>query len=425
MALPGDQAVAQAVENLGDAMVAVQGSLIGGTAPVVFGGPDPQVRFRNPAGADVFQAATVQGAAGTGQTARWTWNTLTNVVGRGDFNWTVFNNVFETDVNPVGWFGYNIDPNGVKPLPGEGAVWTGMEGYYNAGGGVVLLEWYAGFGLPSNPTQFRWLMATFDRANGTTTTFIAGDSVSIKMRDPADKASDAYSKQAFVAFPGDYTFNAVSNSTNAGCTLRLVPQGTTGTSTFRMGYGATANAFNIAQVTATHTEIRVNNRIVMNMYDTFGGNNPTVCISKSLSDNSAAIFAHAPATTLFAAKFAGSDNTVRSGATPRGLPFVNTASLAASGTTIGTSAVLSAGLTLVTSADANNTAVRLPAAADGDGETLRVFNSDTSRTVLVFPNTIAEQINNGSPGASFSVAPGRSCEFVRYSSTRWVAFYGA
>ena len=71
---------------------------------------------------------------------------------------------------------------------------------------------------------------------------------------------------------------------------------------------------------------------------------------------------------------------------------------------------------------AGQTAVRLPA-DQPLGAPVGVYVS-TATAALVFPPT-GGNINEGAANASFSVAQARLATFVRVSSTKWLAQYGA
>jgi hypothetical protein len=94
---------------------------------------------------------------------------------------------------------------------------------------------------------------------------------------------------------------------------------------------------------------------------------------------------------------------------------------AGAGTALATGTALTAGICNVTTA-AGETAVVLPAAYT-PGVPIVVVNGSAT-AALLFPGTSAQKINNGSAGASFSVAQNKPV-VCHFDGTNWIAVLSA
>lgn len=102
--------------------------------------------------------------------------------------------------------------------------------------------------------------------------------------------------------------------------------------------------------------------------------------------------------------------------TPPGMPIVPTATLAAAGSVQGDAALVAAGFTLVTGADATK-GVKLPLASPG--LRVEIKNSDAANAILkIWPNT-SDAINALGANNSFSIAAKTSVTLVAYDATTW------
>lgn len=107
------------------------------------------------------------------------------------------------------------------------------------------------------------------------------------------------------------------------------------------------------------------------------------------------------------------------------LPQVNGGvdSITAAGTTLGAGTALTGAVNLVTTAG-GATAVVLPAKGDYPSQPI-VVQVITSTTGLVFPPSASVAINQGSAGASFSVAQSKTATFIQVSATQYIATLSA
>lgn len=93
------------------------------------------------------------------------------------------------------------------------------------------------------------------------------------------------------------------------------------------------------------------------------------------------------------------------------------------GTALSGGAALTGAVNNVTTAG-GQTAVVLPARTDFPSSPV-IVHVNSATTGLVFPPSSTVAINEGSAGASFSVAQGKTAIFIQTSATQYIALLGA
>lgn len=92
--------------------------------------------------------------------------------------------------------------------------------------------------------------------------------------------------------------------------------------------------------------------------------------------------------------------------------------ISAAGTTLATGTALTASTSLVSTA----TSLQGVVMANGDvGDSVIVFNDNTGVTIVVYPPTSSQQINQLSAGTGMNLANNTFVELYKVSSTRWIA----
>lgn len=92
--------------------------------------------------------------------------------------------------------------------------------------------------------------------------------------------------------------------------------------------------------------------------------------------------------------------------------------ISAAGTTLATATALTTSTNLVGTATALQ-GVSLPNGEIGDS--VVVFNDGSGATIVVYPPTSSQQINQLSAGSGVQLANNVSCEFTKVTATRWIA----
>lgn len=98
---------------------------------------------------------------------------------------------------------------------------------------------------------------------------------------------------------------------------------------------------------------------------------------------------------------------------------VPTTAISAAGTTLATATALSVVTNLVSTATVGQ-GVKLPTAATTNDWCI-VFNDNTGTTIVVYPDTSSNKINQMAAGTGINLPNNTSCIFQKVSSTRWIA----
>ncbi len=98
---------------------------------------------------------------------------------------------------------------------------------------------------------------------------------------------------------------------------------------------------------------------------------------------------------------------------------VPTTAISAAGTTLATATALTVTTNLVSTATVGQ-GVKLPTAASVN-DWCCVYNDATGTTIVVYPDTSSNKINQMTAGTGISLGNNTSCLFMKVSSTRWVA----
>jgi hypothetical protein len=236
----------------------------------------------------IIKVAPHTGASARPQTARVIFPSNLGEADKGDFYLVSHNGEFNSERNPIQWWTYNCLPEGSKVITTEAGSFVGQEGYYEPGGGV-LLEQYMGYIPKDTTTQMRWLMSTFARADNSTTTFIAGDSISFKGRNDAVKTTD-FNETWLQLFRSNYTFYGFGGDV----VLKLDPPTGQGAQ-FVLGHGTTDSAAVIKTNTANQLEISINGASVARFYNAFGAGQPAMSLG-GIDNNDAALVVQTRAT---------------------------------------------------------------------------------------------------------------------------------
>lgn len=391
-------------------------------------GPNPIWTVKDESGDTIAVLSSYQGASASPQSLRMQMPNNLGENDKGEFNLVVQNGLFNSKRNPTLWLTYNCLPDGSKIIAGEHASFLGFEGYYNDGA-FNLAEQYFGYMPTGSTTQMRWLMTTFNRADNSTTTFIAGDAISIKGRNDANKTTD-FNETWLQFFRNNYTFQGYG----AADTVLTINPPTGQGAQFVLGHGDTAAAATLKTNAATQMEVVIGATSVARFYDFFG--QPAMAVG-GIDSNDAALVAQtkavdAPAIILRARNSqtanifegrASNGTTVNFALNRAGLPTTRVAGLSANTNVRSTAAAIVAPFSNVSSANTSNTAIGLPT-PNAAGETYEGFNSSV-RTVLLFPAGASDTVNGGSGGASINIPTLKPFRAIALSTTEWAVIVGS
>ncbi len=98
---------------------------------------------------------------------------------------------------------------------------------------------------------------------------------------------------------------------------------------------------------------------------------------------------------------------------------VPTTGISAAGTTLATATALAVVTNLVSTATVGQ-GVKLPTGATTN-DWCCVYNDATGTTIVVYPDTSSNRINQMTAGTGISLANNTGCIFIKVSSTRWIA----
>lgn len=359
---------------------------------------------------------------------------------------------FNTLWNAITWVCGNINSDGVKDDINLPAWAIGGEMRYDDGtGGVVgnvLAEIYGLFvaqGQDGSTKQRRVWMFTQNQSSYFVNGTFASDAFTFFMRPDSTVATDGdLSTVALSWFPNNFSLRPVNDADNvveirarSGRVAKLfLGSGTNNSRVWFESQGNSGSDAQILQIKAAYSG--QSDQTIMRFYrQRFSDTDATGSIAiGGIDENTATVVVQSPvddlttyrlkarasqtANLLEAQTSTGTNRfVVDSGARVSG-NFLAVASLSANGTTISSTAVLSAAYTLADTADASNTAFRLPAASSSNvGMVLKGRNVNASRAILIFPNTGIQQINALSAGSSISVAIGQGFEAVCETASRW------
>jgi hypothetical protein len=209
---------------------------------------------------------------------------------RGKSGVAVGENTFNSDVDPIISFGYNLTGTGTLRKAGENAAAFNVEGYYNDGTANKKMEAYLQF-VPASGTGFvRPFFAQYDRTNEKISAVqIAGDG--------SGGSADGKSLVQFIgqdpASPGS-AYNVMDVSSNllnlyaptAGSNTKINVQSSTGHSgILQLGYNAVDSVLTMLTTSAQSAAITVGAHTALYLFDAFGLGG---AISVGVQDNNAA-----------------------------------------------------------------------------------------------------------------------------------------